>query len=130
MMQKRAWVIFTGKTDIFWLRILKPGFRHCFLILNDGKRWISFDPLASYTDIQTYDHFDSRFDLPRWLLNRGFSVVSAPFNTNHSKAAPCMFFTCVEAIKRVLGIHKRSILTPWQLYKFLNNNKETSHGNY
>jgi len=35
-----------------------------------------------------------------------------------------MFFSCVEFIKRVLGIHSCFILTPWQLYKYLNKEKE------
>jgi hypothetical protein len=36
-----------------------------------------------------------------------------------TKAAPFMLFTCVEAVKRVLGIHRRGIVTPWQLYQHL-----------
>ena len=34
-------------------------------------------------------------------------------------AAPWGPFTCVEAVKRVLGVRARFILTPWRLYKFL-----------
>ena len=36
-----------------------------------------------------------------------------------TKPAPFMLFTCVEAVKRVLGIHRRGIVTPWQLYRHL-----------
>ena len=114
-----AWVVFSGKTDIRWLRILKSGFRHCFVILNDGQRWMVIDPAASYTDIQIYHHIDVEFDFPDWLSGQGYKVVPATINKEHQRVAPCMFFTCVEAIKRVLGVHKRFILTPWQLYKFL-----------
>jgi len=43
-----------------------------------------------------------------------------PANIRHiNKQAPWMPFSCVEAVKRVLGIHKSFILTPWQLYRFL-----------
>jgi hypothetical protein len=115
----KAWVVFTGKTDIGWLKILKPGFRHCFLILNDGRRWLSFDPLASHVDIQTYYHFDSAYNLPDWLKKKGFTIIPALMRPAPRRAAPCMIFTCVEAVKRVLGIHCRRIVTPWQLYKFL-----------
>ena len=119
-----AWAVFSGKTDIRWLRVLKPGYRHCFAILNDGQRWMVVDPAASYMDIQIYHHISAEFDLPRWLSGHGYHVVPATIDKEHKKAAPCMFFTCVEAIKRVLGVHKRFILTPWQLYKFLEQEKQ------
>lgn len=117
--RQSAWVVFSGKTDIRWLRFLKAGFRHCFIILNDGQRWIAIDPAASYMDVQIYHHIDNEFDLPSWLSDQGYLVVPAVIDKEHQKAAPSMIFTCVEAIKRVLGVHKRFILTPWQLYKFL-----------
>lgn len=122
--KQSAWVVFTGKTDIRWLQILKQGFRHCYVLLNDGQRWISIDPISPYTDIQIYHHLDVRANLPRWLENNGNKVVPATIEKNHSKAAPWMPFTCVEAIKRILGIHKRFIITPWQLYQFLENSKQ------
>lgn len=132
-----AWVVFSGHTDISWLKFLKAGFQHCFILLNDGRRWMSIDPLSPYTDIQIYHHISPDFDLPSWLEVQGDKVVYANIKRNHKKAAPCMVFTCVESIKRILGIHKRFIITPWQLCKFLeksqdkkkqNNRKELSHG--
>lgn len=120
---QQAWVIFTGKTDIFWLKLLKPGFRHCFILLNDGKVWMSLDSLSSYTDIQVYHHLDKNFDLPQWLQEQNYQVVSYPMDQNINKAAPWMFFTCVEAAKRVLGVHNRFIFTPWQLYRHLTKTK-------
>jgi len=35
------------------------------------------------------------------------------------KEAPWMPHTCVEAVKRVIGLHARFIITPWQLYRHL-----------
>lgn len=119
-----AWVVFSGETDIRWLKIFKSGFRHCFVLLNDGQRWTSIDPISPYTDIQIYYHIEASFDLPTWLEGRGNRVVPAMMERNHHKAAPFMPFTCVEAIKRILGIHKRFIFTPWQLYNFLQNLKQ------
>jgi hypothetical protein len=29
----RVLVVFSGTTDIPWLRVLKPGFRHCFALV-------------------------------------------------------------------------------------------------
>lgn len=122
--QNKYWVVFTGKTDIWWLKFLKKEFRHCFVLMNDGRQWISIDPLSAFTDIQTYAHIDCTYDLPQWLMGQGYHVINASINIHHIKPAPFMLFTCVEAIKRILGVHQRTILTPFQLYKFLS--KQTS----
>ena len=114
-----AWVVFSGQTEISWLRFLKPGFRHCYVLLNDGERWTSIDPLSHVTEISVHHHVPVDFDLPGWLEARGNRVVKAPVCRDVTKAAPFMLFTCVEAVKRVLGVHKRSVFTPWQLYRHL-----------
>ena len=116
---QNAWVVFSGQTEISWLRFLKPGFRHCYVLLHDGERWTSVDPLSHVTEISVHHHVPSDFDLPAWLAARGNRVVKAPLRRDVTKAAPFMLFTCVEAVKRVLGIHKRAIFTPWQLYRHL-----------
>lgn len=121
--QQQAWVVFTGQTDIAWLKILKSGFRHCFVLINDGHKWMSVDPISPYMDIKIYHHIDSTYDLPRWLCDRGYQVLKTDIDKSHKKAAPCMVFTCVESIKRILGIHKRFIMTPWQLYQYLEKEK-------
>ncbi len=115
---KSIWVVFTNQTELPWLCFLKSGFRHCFVIINDGKNWLTIDPMSSYMDIIVH-YVGSDFDMPRWLRSRGFIVVKASFNFKVNRVAPSMIFTCVEACKRILGIHRRTILTPWQLYKYL-----------
>lgn len=125
---QNAWVVFSGETDIPWLKILKPGFRHCFVLMNDGQRWLSIDPLSSYTEVLIYHHIDPCFDLPQWLLGRGYKIMKTDIDRAHKKAAPVMIFSCVEVIKRLLGIHKRFVFTPYQLYRFLI--KEQSYQEY
>ena len=119
-MPAQAYVVFTGKTDIWWLKFLKSGYRHCFILLNDGVRWISIDPLAPYTDIQIYHHIEAGYDIAPWLKQQGYRVVQATVNTAHNKPAPFMLYSCVESVKRILGLHCWRIMTPWQLYQYLN----------
>lgn len=129
---KKAWVVFCAQSDLPWLKCLKSGFRHCFLLLHDGQVWISVDPLSPYTDIQIHHHLGGGYDLPYWLKTQGYKVVQATVNSNHQRPAPWMAFTCVEAVKRILGIHRRFILTPWQLYQYLqkqNNHNIEKHKN-
>jgi hypothetical protein len=115
----RAWVAFTGKTEIAWLRLLRPGFRHCFVVFHDGRRWLHLDPLANYTDLAVHD-LPPDFDLTAWLRREaGCRVVPAPIDRSRKTPAPLAPFTCVEAVKRALGLHDRWIFTPWQLYRRL-----------
>lgn len=115
---RRAWVIFTNQSELLCVRWLKKGFKHCFIIINDGKNWISLDPMASYMDIAVQD-ISLDFDLPAWLKKQGHYVIDAPLSHAPQNHTSVTIFTCVEACKRVLGIHKRTVLTPWQLYKHL-----------
>lgn len=116
---QRAWVVFSGYTEITWLRWLKPGFRHCFVILNDGQCWMSLDPLMNHTEVSVHHHLPAEFDLPGWLESRGHKVIAAHVARDRARCAPLMLFTCVEAVKRILGLHNARVLTPWQLYRYL-----------
>lgn len=116
---QKAWVVFSGQTEFSWLKFLRPGFRHCYVLLNDGERWSSVDPLSHFTEVAIHHHVPPDFDLPAWLESRGLKPVFAPVRRPLKKPAPLMLFTCVEAVKRILGIHRRFILTPWQLYRYL-----------
>jgi hypothetical protein len=117
--QGRAWVVFNGQSDLLWLRILRPGFRHCYVLLNEGGRWVSVDPMLNRMEIHVHNHLPDDFDLPGWLQARGQRVVPAVVDRSRTSPAPWRPFTCVEAIKRILGIHARCVLTPWQLYRHL-----------
>lgn len=115
----KAWVVFSGQADLRWLKILKPGFRHCYIVLKDRWQWVSIDPLSHYTQIEFHAQVRQDFDLPAWLRGQGMVVVETTIKPPPRKPSPWMVFTCVEAVKRFLGIQKRFILTPWQLYHHL-----------
>lgn len=113
--RQNAWVVFTGQADLPWLKLLKPGFRHCFVALHDGRHWLTLDPLSPHMEAQIHN-LPPEFDLPRLLKAEGLTVIRTKLHHDHRRPAPLMLFTCVEAVKRILGIHNRFILTPWQLY--------------
>ena len=46
-----ALVVFTGEADMKWLKVLKPGFRHCFAALESRSRWVIYTPLSHRTEI-------------------------------------------------------------------------------
>lgn len=118
-----ALVVFSGEADLKWLKILKPGFRHCFATLEDGPRWIIYNPLSHKTEI-TVVETDDVFRLMRFYRKREFRVVPWLVESALPKPAPWGPYTCVEAIKRVLGIHASRVLIPWNLYNFPKNEKK------
>ena len=114
-----AYVVFSKQTDLLWLHALKDGYRHCFVLLNDGKGWLSLDPMLHHMELKAHRHLDVDFDLPAWLENTGLIVVPASLDYSKKCPAPLSFLSCVSVAKRVLGIHNRFIITPYQLYKHL-----------
>ncbi len=116
-MSGRALAVFSGEADLVWLRLLRPGFRHCFVALEEDGRWVTIDPLAGYTDI-ALQPVPAGFDLAGFYRERGFTVVETRRRRRH-KPAPLLPATCVELAKRVLGVASWRVLTPRQLHDYL-----------
>lgn len=113
----RIHVVFTGRTELGWLRWLRPGFRHCFALIEDGVDWLLFEPLAGHVEI-VRPGIPAAIDLAGWYRQQGLTVVPAR-PVRRQRVAPPALFTCVEAIKRLLGIHAPLVLTPHQLFRHL-----------
>ena len=121
-MDMRAWVVFTDDTDYPPLKILKRGFRHCFLVMHDGRVWLTLDPLLNRMEIQVHHDLPPDFDFTAHWTGQGDRVVAVEIrdgSKHRNCPAPPMIFTCVEAIKRVLGIRSWRVLTPFGLYRFI-----------
>lgn len=116
-----ALVVFSDQTDLWWLKFLRRGFRHCFVVIHINDRWIAIDPMAHFLEISLTD-LPQDFDLALWFRESGMRVVETQILYPERRIYPPFFLSCVEVVKRVLGLHRPFILTPAQLYKFLNNN--------
>lgn len=116
----RAWVVFSDQTDVAWLGWLRPGFRHCFAVLHDGRQWITIDPLLTRLDVQA-PHLPAEFDLVDWFARQGLLAVPAPLAAIPASARRPVLrpLTCVEIVKHVLGLRAKWVFTPWQLYRHL-----------
>lgn len=115
---RTIWVAFSDETDLPFLRFLRRGFRHCFVVIYDGGHWISCDPLAHYTELALVD-VPETFDLLGWLRGQGMILVQVPLMPLCPRVLPPMIFTCVEAVKRIIGLRAWWVFTPWQLYRAL-----------
>ena len=72
----RALVVFVGRADLWWLRLLKPGFRHCFVVLGSPGGWIALDPRSNVTEVSVLP-VDCSCDLAAWYRGQGHAVAEA-----------------------------------------------------
>ena len=111
-------VAFENRPDRSWLGWFKAGFRHCYIIANTGLGWRIVDPICSpfSTDV---------LDGPRvgqvlaGLAATGVSCVRVDGCQGRDIGLDLRPMTCVEWVKRALGIRNPRIFTPLQLYGYL-----------
>jgi len=126
-------VLFCEDSGLPLLRLLRPGFRHVFAVLpvtpggegqGDGAGgWISIDPLIDRMELALHPPW-SVDELTGWFRAQGLIVLNfrlpARFVRSRPPVAPPIApFTCVEAVKRLLGLRAPWVLTPYQLYRHL-----------
>ena len=117
-----AYVAFGGNPTHWWTKFLKKGFYHCFLIMGNGFDWILIDPVWNFTDLI----FIRNKNLLSIIKEKGYKLLrTTPHLTLRSKGhfRP---LTCVETVKRFLGISEPKIWTPYQLFQFILQKKENN----
>lgn len=117
-------VVFMPQATLWWLRLLKPGFRHCFAIALAGPHWVLCDGLSNALCIAVVDHETACRQLA-FLCRNGARIVPVEGTpTFTARKAPLGLQSCVEIIKRLLGIRRRFVQTPWQLFRHLQHEKQ------
>ena len=111
-------MVFADNTDLKLLRLLRSGFRHCFVAVRREGGWVICDPLSHQTDLSVIKGFGAD-ELAAWYRSHGLRVIETCIRAAPSCPAPIRPYTCVEAVKRVLGLHAGWVITPWQLYRLL-----------
>lgn len=117
----RALVVFSGQADQIWLRLLRHGFRHCFLVLGSSGGWLYINPLAHRMDIMVLP-VEPGFNASEWYRTQGLTVIETRLSHPPERGTPWRPLTCVEVAKRILGISAWNIITPWQLYRYIEKN--------
>lgn len=123
-----AYVIFEDSRSI-WTRLFKKNYRHVSILLPAGEGlWVHIDPVMQgvYYEVVTDEDVEHIHDR---VLFHDVSIVQVELKTlygNHFPAA----FTCVELVKRILGIYNWGIVTPYQLYKYLCNQPYPKGGSH
>jgi hypothetical protein len=112
-------VVFVDHAACLWLRLLRRGFRHCFVALRVGPLWLACEPLKDRIELDLLD-LPGEFDLARFYGEQGHRVLLGhrppPASRRRFALAP---LTCVTVIKRLLAIDAPLVWTPAQLYALL-----------
>ena len=118
---QQAFIVFGGQADQPWLRLLRPGFRHCFAALADPAGWTVLDPLTGRLVVARLE-LPPGFDLPGFYRRAGM-IVLGPFIPAEPRARhlpPVAPFSCVALCRAVLGGGAPFALTPFGLFRSLN----------
>lgn len=112
-------VVFEDRTATGVLRWLTPGFRHCFCLVEEAEGWILLDPLKSSIYLDVIRGI-SLADLVQHFAGTGRTVllgrtIPGP-SFRHASLRPT---TCVELVKRMLGLNAPYVWTPRQLFFLL-----------
>jgi hypothetical protein len=113
-----ALVVFRDHTEVACLRWLKRGFRHCAVVVRVGGEWVMIDSLLNSICVVKFAS-EPASRLAGRYRQAGCIVVETTIGAAPARLAPPLPFTCVEAVKRVLGIQAWTVLTPYQLYRHL-----------
>lgn len=114
---RRAIVVFEHRAARGPLRWLAPGFRHCFCLLDAfPSGWLLCDPLKGSLHLEVLPTFEIGV-LVEHYLGTGRHVAVGPTRSARGGAtgwaAP---LTCVELVKRAIGLHAPRTFTPWRLF--------------
>ena len=127
---QNAWIVFGGRADHGWQRLLRPGFRHCFAAIEDGQGWMVLDPLTGRLLLARLD-VPEGFDLPGFYRRAGLRPLG-PFALDEpSLGRPLrgVPLNCVSLCRAVLGPHAPFALTPAGLHRALSHRIESRKKN-
>jgi hypothetical protein len=115
-----VWLAFGGVADQPWLRLLRPGFRHCFAALGDEAGWTVLEPLSGRLLVARLP-VAAGFDLPGFYRRAGLAVLG-PFTPGEASARllpPVAPMSCVSLCRALLGDAAPFAITPYGLFRAL-----------
>ena len=122
-------VVFADAPEKRFLGMLKPGFRHCFVLVSGLRagEWICLDPQSHRVKCESWC-YSPIFDPAAYYRGIGHHCIWAHYPQIVTRKVRFGPMSCVELVKRLLGISAFWIVTPWQLYRYLLQQGEQAAG--
>lgn len=114
----KALAVFHNHGSHILAPLLKRGFRHVFVVLQNGPYWIRIDAMSGVPMAEVVAAAD--YDLATFYRAEGFAVVELKVG-QAPPLGPFVLANCLGLTKAILGIRKVSIMTPHGLYRHLRN---------
>ncbi len=114
----RVLVVFEDRADVPSLAWLRPGFRHCFCLVRGPVGWLVCDLLKSAMFIDVVEPYEEADLIAHYNKTGRAALVGSSF-ADRSRSPSLRLLTCVEIVKRIIGLRAPSVLTPYQLYRAL-----------
>lgn len=119
----RAIVVFEDRQERSIIRLLRPGFRHCFCLVGGDLSWTVCDPLLTRIELVPLLGLEEG-ELAAHYTCTGRTVLLGRVSDNRMRQIKWLRpMSCVEVLKRVLNLDARHVFTPYQLYRSLLNSE-------
>lgn len=113
-----AIVVFEDRRDSVLGRLLRPGFRHCFCLVQSPRGWLVCDPLRDRLRVELLDLYSAAELVGHYGASGRATLIGSVRSVGVPRRVPAPV-TCVEVVKRILGRPAPLVVTPWQLCRFL-----------
>lgn len=114
------WYLAFSSSDHHLMQWMKPGFQHVQAFKPMGDFWICIDPSVSHVDVQLYWRDLTIED----IVGKPCTIVRVHKSINPVQINSTLGYnTCVDTIKRLIGLKRFRIQTPYQLYRYLTNGR-------
>ena len=118
------YVVFCGSDSTHWLiRNCRKGFQHAYAVRLDcsGYYWMIVQPNVSHIDIEMKPVKD--YPTVESLMYNESTIIPVTAKIDISKVNSTLGInSCVDVVKRLLGIKSYFVHSPYQLYKYLRRN--------
>jgi hypothetical protein len=126
--QLRAIVLFEDRPERSALRLLRPGFRHCFCVIGSDGSWTILDPLTTRIELAQLSGF-AEHQLVAHYRRTGRTVAVGSIARNRPPTRTYVrAVTCVEIVKRLVNLDAPYAFTPFQLHRALRKHRYICHG--
>ncbi|SNB67006.1 hypothetical protein SAMN07250955_105235 [Arboricoccus pini] len=106
------------------MRLLRPGFRHCFCLIENEDDWILIDPLKSSVRLEILRHIQLQSLIDHYRATGRTLLLGARAPTATTAESSIRPMSCVELVKRLLAVRAPAVWTPYQLYACLLDGRE------